>query len=236
MHCSKSARHWSKSITWFCISSWQWLYFNTALFWSTVIENGRVVNHFLLYFHSSESCYQLSKHTLKWFGRLFDPTLFTPLNPFSASQLSTTNFSLYNTYKIWHLVMRNENWSNKANYWRLKVKFSQICSMKSMGSGWENLKIQLALKGLNNFEVWVSSFLCTTTALCDVFAWFSCLIFRIGIDLLLNLLNTGFTIIENGLFCNVEHREQKVLFYFFNLSSCTAILWFLFYCIWTTSF
>ena len=32
---------------------------------------------------------------------------------------------------------------------RLKVKFSQICSMKSMGSGWENLKIQLALKGLN---------------------------------------------------------------------------------------
>ena len=25
-----------------------------------------------------------------------------------------------------------------ANYW-LKVKFSQICSMKSMGSRWENL-------------------------------------------------------------------------------------------------
>ena len=36
----------------------------------------------------------------------------------------------------------------KANYWRLKVKFSQICSMKSIGSGWENLNIQLALKGL----------------------------------------------------------------------------------------
>ena len=30
----------------------------------------------------------------------------------------------------------------------IKVKFSQICSMKSMGSVWENLKIQLALKGL----------------------------------------------------------------------------------------
>ena len=29
-----------------------------------------------------------------------------------------------------------------------EVKFSQICSMKSMGSGWENLTIQLALKGL----------------------------------------------------------------------------------------
>ena len=30
----------------------------------------------------------------------------------------------------------------------IKVKFSQPCSMKSMGSSWENLKIQLELKGL----------------------------------------------------------------------------------------
>ena len=30
-------------------------------------------------------------------------------------------------------------------YWRLKVKFSLTCSMKSMGSGWENLKIKLGL-------------------------------------------------------------------------------------------
>ena len=28
-----------------------------------------------------------------------------------------------------------------------------MCSMKSMGSGWENSKIQLALKGLNNDKI-----------------------------------------------------------------------------------
>ena len=27
---------------------------------------------------------------------------------------------------------------------------------------------------------------------------------------LLNLLNTGFTIIENGLFCGGEHRKRKI--------------------------
>ena len=42
-------------------------------------------------------------------------------NPFSASQLSTTNFSLYNTYKIWHLVMRK---------WEL-IKHSQLLKIKS---------------------------------------------------------------------------------------------------------
>ena len=70
------------------------------------------------------------------------------LNPFSASQLSTANFSLYNTYKIWHLVMRKWELIKQSQLLKIKVKFSQICSMKSMGSGWENLKIQLALKGL----------------------------------------------------------------------------------------
>ena len=29
-----------------------------------------------------------------------------------------------------------------------EVQFSQTCSMKSMGSSWENLTIQLGLKGL----------------------------------------------------------------------------------------
>ena len=43
------------------------------------------------------------------------------LNPFSASQLSTTNFSLYNTYKIGHLVMRK---------WEL-IKQSQLLKIKS---------------------------------------------------------------------------------------------------------
>ena len=44
------------------------------------------------------------------------------INPFSASQLSTTNFSLiYNTYKIWHLVMRK---------WEL-IKQSQLLKIKS---------------------------------------------------------------------------------------------------------
>ena len=45
----------------------------------------------------------------------------TIFNPFSASQLSTPNFSLYNTYKIWHLVMRK---------WEL-IKQSQILKIKS---------------------------------------------------------------------------------------------------------
>ena len=34
-------------------------------------------------------------------------------------------------------------------YWRLKVQFSQICSMKSMGSIWENLPIHLGLERFN---------------------------------------------------------------------------------------
>ena len=46
-------------------------------------------------------------------------------NPFSASQLSTTNFSLYNTYKIWHLVMRK--WEVIKQSQLLKIK-SQILS------------------------------------------------------------------------------------------------------------
>ena len=41
--------------------------------------------------------------------------------PFSASQLSTTNFSLYNTYKIWHLMMTK---------WEL-IKQSQLLKIKS---------------------------------------------------------------------------------------------------------
>ena len=47
------------------------------------------------------------------------------VNPFSASQLSTTNFSLYNTYKIWHLVMRK--WELIKQSKLLKIK-SQIIS------------------------------------------------------------------------------------------------------------
>ena len=53
-------------------------------------------------------------------------------------QQPTSPYIIHTKYVIWW--WENENWSNKANYWRLKVKFSQICSMKSMGSGWENLK------------------------------------------------------------------------------------------------
>ena len=41
--------------------------------------------------------------------------------PFSGSQLSTTNFSLYNTYKIRHLVMRK---------WEL-IKQSQLLKIKT---------------------------------------------------------------------------------------------------------
>ena len=69
-------------------------------------------------------------------------------NPFTTSKLSTPNFSLHNTQKVRHLVMRKRDWSNKANCWTLKVKLSQTCSMKSMGSNSENLTIQLGLKGL----------------------------------------------------------------------------------------
>ena len=47
------------------------------------------------------------------------------INPFSASQLSTTNFSLYNTLKIWHLVMRK--WELIKQSKLLKIK-SQILS------------------------------------------------------------------------------------------------------------
>ena len=60
-------------------------------------------------------------------------------------QQPTSPYITHTKYDIWW--WKNENWSN--NYWRLKVKFSQICSMKSMDSGWENLKMQLALKGLS---------------------------------------------------------------------------------------
>ena len=81
-------------------------------------------------------------HNNKMVGRLL--TLSVPVN----YQQPTSPYITYTKYDIWW--WENENWSNKANYWRLKVKFSQICSMKSMGSGWENLKILLALKGLRN--------------------------------------------------------------------------------------
>ena len=70
-------------------------------------------------------------------------TLLVPV----SYQQPTYPYITHTKYDIWW--WENENWSNKANYWRLKVKFSQVCSMKSMGSGWENLTIQLALKGLN---------------------------------------------------------------------------------------
>ena len=73
---------------------------------------------------------------------LFILTLWVPV----SYQQPTSPYITHTQYDIWW--WENENWSNKANYWRLKVKFSQIRSMKSMGSGWENLKIQLALKGL----------------------------------------------------------------------------------------
>ena len=50
---------------------------------------------------------------------------FCSVNPFSASQLSTANFSLYNTHKIWHLVMRK--WELIKQSRLLKIK-SQILS------------------------------------------------------------------------------------------------------------
>ena len=45
--------------------------------------------------------------------------------------------------------MRNWELIKQSNYLGLKVKFSQTCLMKSIGTSWENLTIQLWLKGLN---------------------------------------------------------------------------------------
>ena len=55
------------------------------------------------------------------FSYVITPWLYIGINPFSANQLLTTNFSLYNTYKIRHLVMRK---------WDL-IKQSQLLKIKS---------------------------------------------------------------------------------------------------------
>ena len=48
--------------------------------------------------------------------------------------------------------MRTEK-KKKAKYRRLKVNFSQSCSVKSIGSSWENLTIQQGLKGLATLQL-----------------------------------------------------------------------------------
>ena len=70
------------------------------------------------------------------------------INPFSPSHLSSSNFSLHKTYKVRHLVMRKWELIKQSKLLKIKSKFSQTCSMKSKGSSWENLIIQLGLKGL----------------------------------------------------------------------------------------
>ena len=65
--------------------------------------------------------------------------------------------------------MRKWELIKKANYWRLKVKFSETYLMKSMGSSWENLTIQLGLKGLISFvciQINPTSLVCT-----KIFFW-----------------------------------------------------------------
>ena len=57
---------------------------------------------------------------------------------------------------------------------------------------------------LDKFEVWVSC-----EALCDFFDWFFCLIFKN--ELQPDLLNTGFTITEIGLFYGDENLEAKII-------------------------
>ena len=69
-------------------------------------------------------------------------------NPFSSSHLSSPNFSLHNTYKLRHLVMRKWELIKQSKLLKIKSWRSQTCSMKSMGSGCENLAVQLGLKGL----------------------------------------------------------------------------------------
>ena len=95
------------------------------------------------------SCINLCHVSKATRGMHWGTTAKRYFNPFSPSQLSTPNFSSHNTYKIRQLVMRN--WELiKANYLGLKVKFSHTCLMKSMGTSWENLTIQLGLKGLKD--------------------------------------------------------------------------------------
>ena len=48
---------------------------------------------------------------------------------------------------------------------------------------------------LDKFEVWISC-----EAVCDIFDQFSVLLFKVEFNSLPDLLNTGFTIIEIGLF------------------------------------
>ena len=66
----------------------------------------------------------------------FSADYFLTLSVPVSYQQPTSPYITHAKYEIWW--WENENWSNKANYWRLKLKFSQICSMKSMGSGWKN--------------------------------------------------------------------------------------------------
>ena len=91
-----------------------------------------------------------SERSQHWNHYLFFSTsawvILTLSEPVSYQQPTSPYITLTKYDIRW---WENENRSNKANYRRLKVKFSQISSMKSMDSGWENLKIQLALKGLS---------------------------------------------------------------------------------------
>ena len=80
-------------------------------------------------------------------------------NPFSPSKLSRTNF----LHNIQNRTFSNEKVSidqtKQTTEDFKKVKFSQICTMKSMGSSWENLTIQLELKGLSLFSWWLCLYL-----------------------------------------------------------------------------
>ena len=52
-------------------------------------------------------------------------------------------------------------------------------------------------------QVWV---LCTIPTICDVFVW----LFEMKSNTLLDLLNTGFTVFQNGLFCLGERKKRKI--------------------------
>ena len=83
------------------------------------------------------------KHFLIWilFVSEFSNKQKTPINPFSPNTLSTPNFSLHNTYKIWHLVIRK---------WEL-IKQSKLLKIKSkILSNFFNEKYGLKLGEFNN--------------------------------------------------------------------------------------
>ena len=110
----------------------------------------------------------------------------------------------------------------KTNHWiyESNLYFSKSCHLSEFTVEWFGGLFDLATIHVEIFtpfkQVLSLGFLCTTPAVGNVFVYFFC--FEMKSRPLLDLLSTGFTIIENDLFSVGKHRKGKLLHRFKSLT------------------